>query len=144
MKTLKLIAIGTFFLFANLTQAQVSVNVNVGTSPSWGPAGYSNVDYYYLPDVESYYEIRSEQFIYYDGTGWRRSKYLPRQYRNYDLYNGYKVVLNDYHGSSPYDNFESHRNAYHKGYRDGVQATNGPRKMHKEHGNGHGKKGHKR
>jgi hypothetical protein len=24
-------------------------------------------------------------------------RYLPRQYRNYDLYNGYKVVLNDYH-----------------------------------------------
>lgn len=140
MKTLKLITVGMFFLISNITHAQVNVNINVGTAPAWGPVGYSEVDYYYLPDVESYYDIRSEQFIYYNGGVWTRSRYLPRQYRNYDLYHGYKVVLNDYHGSSPYDHFENHRNAYHKGYRDGIQATIGQRKMHKGH---HGK-GHKK
>ncbi|MEO8515378.1 MAG: hypothetical protein ABI426_01470 [Flavobacterium sp.] len=145
MKTLKLIAIGMFFLLANVMHAQVTVNVGIGAPPPWGPAGYSEVEYYYLPDVESYYEVRSEQFIYFNGNTWIRSRYLPRQYRHYDLYNGYKVVLNDYHGTRPYDNFNNHKSAYHKGYRDGVQATNGPRKVHIQHGNnGNGKKGHKR
>jgi hypothetical protein len=31
--------------------SQVSVNVNIGSPPLWGPSGYSNIDYYYLPDV---------------------------------------------------------------------------------------------
>jgi len=147
MKTLKLMAVGIFFLLSNITQAQVTVNVNVGAPPPWGPVGYTEVEYYYLPDVESYYDIRSEQFIYLNGGVWTRSRYLPRMYRNYDLYNGYKVVLSDYHGTRPYDNFNHHRAAYHKGYRDGVQKTIGQRKAHGNgngHGNGHGKKGHKK
>lgn len=150
MKILKLITVGVFFLLTSTMHAQVTVNVNVGTPPPWGPVGYSEVEYYYLPDVESYYEIRSEQFIYFNGNTWIHSRYLPRRYRHYDLYNGYKVVLNDYHGLRPYDNFKNHKSAYHKGFRDGVQATNGPRKDYgghgeKDHGEkSHGGKGHKK
>lgn len=57
MKTLKLIALGLFLFVSSLTQAQVSVRVTFGTPPAWGPAGYSNVQYYYLPDIEAYYDI---------------------------------------------------------------------------------------
>src|SRR5687767_6440567 len=117
MKTLKLIAVGIIFLVSSSIHAQVSVNVNIGSPPSWGPVGYSNVDYYYLPDVEAYYDIRATQFIFFSDGRWIRSRYLPRQYRNYDLYSGYKVVLNDYHGSRPYSNFKNHKVKYHKGYR---------------------------
>jgi hypothetical protein len=31
---------------------------------------------------------------------------FTRQYRNYDLCSGYKVVLNNYHGRRPYTNFK--------------------------------------
>jgi hypothetical protein len=31
-----------------------------------------------------------------------RSRYLPREYRNYDMNLCYKVALNNYHGSKPY------------------------------------------
>jgi hypothetical protein len=41
-------------------------------------------------------------YLYILEMEWVRSRYLPRQYRNYDLYNGYKVVLNGYHGHRPY------------------------------------------
>ena len=116
MRTLKLIAIGIILFASSTIQAQVSVNVNIGTAPSWGPVGYSNVDYYYLPDVESYYDIRATQFIYFGGGRWIRSRQLPNQYRDYDLYNGYKVVLNDYHGSRPYNNFKNHKTKYYRGY----------------------------
>lgn len=55
MKTLKLMVIGILLFFAVSVQAQISVQVNLGTPPQWGPSGYTNVQYYYLPDAESYY-----------------------------------------------------------------------------------------
>ena len=129
MKTLKLIIAGMILLVSNNTmQAQVSVNVNIGSPPAWGPVGYSSVDYYYLPDIEAYYDIRASQFIYFGRGKWIRSRNLPYHYRNYNLYNGYKVVLNDYHGSRPYNHFKSHKVKYYKGYKGKPQKTIGQRK----------------
>jgi hypothetical protein len=125
MKTLKLIALGIILFVSSSVQSQVSVSINIGTPPSWGPVGYSEVEYYYLPDVEAYYDIRATQFIYFGGGRWIRSHYLPRQYRNYDLYSGYKVVLNDYHGARPYTHFRNHKMKYYKGYKGRPQRTIG-------------------
>ena len=138
MKTLKLIIAGIILLVStNTIQAQVSVNVNIGSPPAWGPAGYSAVEYYYLPDVQAYYDVRATQFIYFGNGRWIRSRNLPNQYRNYDLYSGYKVVLNDYHGSRPYGNFNTHKAKYHKGYKGSPQRTIGARKVvvHRESNN---------
>ena len=141
MKTLKLIIAGIIlFASANTMQAQVSVNVNIGSPPAWGPAGYSAVDYYYLPDIQAYYDIRATQFIYFGGGKWIRSRNLPNQYRNYNLYNGYKVVLNDYHGSRPYSNFKTHKAKYYKGYKGKPQKSIGSsrsnnNKVYKSNGN---------
>jgi hypothetical protein len=127
MKTIKLLAVGILLLLASTTEAQVSVNVNIGRAPSWGPSGYANVDYYYLPDVQAYYDIRASQFIYFGQGRWVRSTYLPGRYRNYDLYNGYKVVLNDYHGHSPYRYYNDHKAKYRVGYKGPYQRTIGHR-----------------
>ena len=116
MKTLKLIAVGLILFASSTIHAQVSVNVNIGTAPAWAPVGYAESDYYYLPDVEAYYDVRATQFIYYGSGRWIRSRYLPNHYRNYDLYRGHKVVLHNYHGSRPYTHFNSHKVKYYKGY----------------------------
>ena len=121
MKTIKIAIVGLFLLVASTTQAQVSVNVNIGTPPVWGPVGYTNMEYYYLPDIEAYYDVRAAQFIYLGGGTWIRSSRLPRQYRNYDLYSGYKVVLNDYHGRTPYVYYNKHKTKYYKGYHGAPQ-----------------------
>ncbi|WP_264564285.1 hypothetical protein [Flavobacterium sp. N3904] len=162
MKTVKLIAL-VLFLFASTTNhAQVSINVNFGTPPQWGPTGYSEVSYYYLPDVESYYDIRQEQFIFLSNGVWIRSHNLPNRYRNYNLYNGYKVVLNDYHGTRPYGHYKEHKVKYYKGYNGGHQENyrgasqhkndnheNHNNESHDNHDNGNhdngnkGNKGHK-
>ena len=142
MKTLKLIAAGIVLLVSSSIQSQVSVNVNLGSPPAWGPAGYSAVEYYYLPDVEAYYDVRATQFIYFGGGKWVRSRYLPRQYRGYDLYNGYKVVLNDYHGPSPYTHYKHHKVKYYKGYKGTPQRNIGKRSNnHRDHDDdNHGRK----
>ncbi|WP_300568547.1 hypothetical protein [Flavobacterium sp.] len=128
MKTLKLIAIGLFFFASFSMQSQVSVNVNIGSPPAWGPVGYTEVEYYYLPDIEVYYDVPRAQYIYLNGGHWIHSRYLPRPYRGYDLYSGYKVVLNDYHGRTPYVYFKDHKVKYHKGFKgNGPQKTIGVR-----------------
>ncbi len=113
MKTFKLILVTILFLFFNLSKAQVSVNVNIGKPPVWGPV-VTNEKYYYLPDINSYYDIQQSQFIYLSNGSWIRSISLPRRYRSYDLNTGYVVVLNDYHGRNPYKNFKNHKVKYYK------------------------------
>jgi hypothetical protein len=127
MKALKFIIIGILLFFATSGQAQISVNVNLGAPPLWGPAGYTDVQYYYLPDVEAYYDVPSSQFIYYSGGTWVHRTYLPSRYRNYDLYNGYKVVMTDYRGNAPYSFFKEHKVKYAKGYKGSAQKNIGQR-----------------
>lgn len=95
---MKRIILAAIFGVASLasidTKAQVSLNINIGSQPTWGPTGYNHVDYYYLPDIESYYNVSSREYVYQNGNRWITSKSLPSKYRNYDLYNGYKVVMN--------------------------------------------------
>jgi hypothetical protein len=45
MKTLK--PFGIILLVSSSIQAQVSVNLNIGTAPAWGPSGYAAAEYYY-------------------------------------------------------------------------------------------------
>lgn len=115
----KLIFIAAIFFSAlcfKQADAQISVNINIGTQPAWGPTGYDHVDYYYLPDIDCYYYVPGNQFIYLSGGRWIRSASLPAQYRNYDLYSGYKVVVNQ---PDPYlhDNTFRTKYASYKGRR---------------------------
>lgn len=146
------------FWIASSAQAQVSVNVNIGNPPQWGPVGYSEARYYYLPDVEAYYDIQTAMFIYYTGGAWIHRTYLPQRYRNYDLYSGYKVVMTDYRGNSPHVHYKDHKIKYAKGYHGQPQKTYGAKPHHKgfkrphgdrpvrgdndSHGNKNAKKGH--
>jgi len=104
-----LLALGTAISFQ--AKAQVNVNINIGAQPQWGPAGYDYVDYYYLPDIESYYYVPKKQFIYMGTGGWVFSHSLPPRYHGYDLYNGYKVVINS---PEPYHYFTTHKVKYAK------------------------------
>lgn len=108
MKSIKLIIIGLGLFFASATQAQISVNVNIGARPAWGPVVEPEVRYYYLPDVEVYYDIPSSMYIYLDGGRWVHRRHLPARYRNYDLNRGRKIVVNDYRGNAPYAHCKYH------------------------------------
>jgi hypothetical protein len=131
MKTIKLLAIALILTFAGSVQGQFSVNIHIGTPPAWGPSGYSGVRYYYLPDIECYYDIQNSTFIYLSGNRWIHNRNLPARYRNYDLNRGYKVVMNNYHGNTPYVNFRDYRTRYAKGYRGGEQHNIGERNNHR-------------
>ncbi|MDD4972280.1 MAG: hypothetical protein PHT07_22865 [Paludibacter sp.] len=127
MKVFRFFVVGCMMVLAGSTQGQISVQVHIGTPPAWGPAGYSNVQYYYLPDVEAYYDVQHSMFIYQSGNVWVHRTYLPSRYRNYDLYGGYKVVMNDYHGNTPYIHFKDNKMKFAKGYRGKSQRNIGER-----------------
>ena len=76
-------------------KAQVSLNVNIGSQPVWGPTGYDHVDYYYFPDIDAYYYVPTGQYIYSNGGRWVWVSSLPSRFRNFDLYSAYKVVVNE-------------------------------------------------
>ena len=123
----KLIIIGMALFLANAVQSQVAVSVNIGSPPLWGPAGYTGARYYYLPDVESYYDVQSSMFIYNSGGVWVHRAYLPERYRSYDLYGGYKVVMKDYRGNTPYTHFNEYKLKYNRGYHGEAQRSIGVR-----------------
>lgn len=81
---------------ARFAKAQIGLHLslNIGSQPDWGPVGYEHVSYYYIPDIDAYYDVETHEYIYLDGGLWVHRAYLPVRYRNYDLYGGYKVVIN--------------------------------------------------
>ncbi|PYF72914.1 hypothetical protein [Pedobacter nutrimenti] len=94
-------------------KAQVSLSINIGSQPDWGPRGYNHVDYYYLPEVQSYYYVPTRQFIYLSGSRWIHARSLPSMYRGYDLYGGRKIVIN---GDRPYLRHDVYRTRYATNY----------------------------
>lgn len=156
MKTWQKLLAALLIVVSGSVQAQVSVNVNIGTPPAWGPAGYNEVRYYYLPDIETYYDVSTSEYIYLTNGRWVRTVSVPTPYRTYNFYNGYKVVMTDYRGPAPYTYYKSYKVKYPKGYKGKPQKTVGvppgqAKKMvaghpHKEKkggpGKGHGKGKH--
>lgn len=106
---------GLIAFSASPGKAQVSVNFNIGAQPAWGPTGYDRADYYYLPDIETYYYVPKRQFIYQERGDWVFNSVLPSRYSSYNLNNGYKVVINS---ARPYQYFSSDKVKYakYKGY----------------------------
>lgn len=82
-------------LIAGIAHAQVGVSANLGTQPLWGPTGYDYVHYYYLPDIDAYYDVPKQEYVYPVNGHWVSSADLPPRYAHYDLYRGYKAVIND-------------------------------------------------
>ncbi|MEO7530376.1 MAG: hypothetical protein ABIS69_03160 [Sediminibacterium sp.] len=116
MKKLLLTAMvmGAILFNNNETKAQVriGVNINIGR-PSWGLPGNYEGDYYYMPEIDTYYDIPHRQFIYFEGNDWVFASELPYAYRGYDLNRGYKVMVNE---PRPYLHGNVYRTRYNNYY----------------------------
>jgi hypothetical protein len=121
-------------------QLRINLNFNVDRQPVWGPTGYDHVEYYYLPDIEVYYNVPQQRYYYNQRGRWISSSSLPSRYRGFDIYNSYKVVLNE---PAPYRNHNKYREQYasYKGrhdqqpIRDSRDSKYFVNKNHPEHNN---------
>lgn len=100
--------------------AQVNVQVNIGNQPGWGPTGYDYVSYYYLPEINCYYDVARGQFIILNNGQWVYSNSVPSRYRSFDLYRTYKVVVNQ---PKPYLYNSTHIRSYGRYKNDHSQAV---------------------
>lgn len=122
MKKFKLLILGIalFFLGSSGVSAQVGVSINFNLQPQWGPVEYDYVEYYYMPEYDIYYYAPQRQFVYLRDNNWITVRTLPTQYRHIDLYNTYKVVINE---PKPYLKHKYYADHY-KGYK-GKHSTQG-------------------
>ncbi len=146
-KTIVILALLLIGFWPAESTAQVRVSFNIGLQPIWGPVGYDYVDYYYLPDIDAYYNVPERHFVYYENGAWINSGSLPARYHDFDLFHAHKVVINE---DRPWMRNEEYRNRYssYKGHHDNefIRDSHDSRyfenKDHPEHdkwkGNGHG------
>ncbi len=117
MRRLLLLVLAVFL--SNIADAQfrINLNFNIDRQPVWGPAGFDHAEYYYLPDIEVYYNVPQRRYYYNERGRWIGRSTLPSRYRGFDLYNSYKVVLNE---PAPYRNHNKYRDQYssYKGRHD--------------------------
>lgn len=102
-------AIALSFLTIQNASAQISLNINIGSQPAWGPVGYDHVDYYYMPDIDAYYDVPARQYVVYENNVWVHRRSLPTRYRSYNPYKSYKVVVNE---RNPWEHHTVVRNKY--------------------------------
>jgi hypothetical protein len=94
-KQILLLAVFMMAAFYQGANAQVSIGVNIGIQPVWGPVGYDHADYYYFPDIETYYDVQARMYTWFDHGAWITRPELPPRYRTFDLYHSYKAVINE-------------------------------------------------
>ena len=85
--------------------------------PDWAPS-YSNINkvqYYYLPDLECYYDVAHHEFIYLEDNKWMFTSSLPSAYEWYDLNNCFTVVL-DVRVNEPWKHFSYYVSHYPRYY----------------------------
>jgi hypothetical protein len=109
MRYLFVIIVALFLSSALDAQVRFNVNLNLSSQPVWGPTGNDYVENYYMPDIETYYNVSQHRYYYNEGGRWVGRSSLPSRYSNYDLYNSHKVVINE---REPWKNHESNRNQY--------------------------------
>ena len=91
---------------APVAQAQVNVNVNVG-APAWGPPVPAGTQFYYIPEIDGYYDLYAQQYIVF-----RNGQWVPvAVIEGYDPRVFHPVVL-DYRGRQPWAYVNAHRERY--------------------------------
>jgi hypothetical protein len=85
--------------------------------PPWAP-NYDNINhihFYYLPDIECYYDVWTHDFIYLEDGEWMFGAVLPPYYSWFDLNNAFVVVL-DHRVQRPWMHFPYYVEHYPRYY----------------------------
>ena len=126
-------------------QVRIHLGINISNQPDWGPVGYEHAEYYYMPDIDAYYDVPAHQYVYYENNAWIRGGALPPRYANFDRYHSYKVVINTH---NPWEHPAQYRDRYaaYRGRRTQaiIRDSRDERyrnHYHEDNGNGHGNGG---
>jgi hypothetical protein len=137
MKKIALLAGLAFSLFMSTSsQAQVRINVQIGApvvQQSW--YDYDD-DYYYMPDVNAYYNVRRRVYVYQDNGAWCYGNNLPGRYNGYTYGSGRYVRVRE---RSPFSRNDYYRRQYATNYNNNYRGNDYGRRD-----NGQGRGGYNR
>lgn len=99
MKSLKKLGIAIEFIilltiFNSFGYSTLEAQRALYSNPIWAPAYYPGVRYYYIPDIETFYDLSDQDFVYLDNGQWLFSNELPPVYSGFDLFDAYIIALN--------------------------------------------------
>ncbi|QJX46950.1 hypothetical protein HMJ29_08390 [Hymenobacter taeanensis] len=108
LKSAFLLALG-LLVYTEPAQAQVQIQVGIN-QPYWGPPVPQGVQYYYIPEIDGYYDLYSQSYLFFDPVygAWVSSPVLPRAYASYDPRFFHPVVI-QYVGRQPWGYLRDHR-----------------------------------
>lgn len=117
------------FVFSGCTTSQyVASNPYDYTynNPTWAPQYYTGTRYYYLPDIECYYDLGSRNFILLHNGQWIYVESISPYYSSYNLFDSYVVIVNVniYQPWMHHQYYNSHYPRYY--YRDYYDYSNIP------------------
>ncbi len=120
IKIIQIIAVASIFFLClgsmTVFAQRPGEGVNV-VPPPWAPY-YENVNmirYYYIPDIECYYDVWNHEFVYLEDGNWMFGATLPPIYSWLDLNTAF-IVLLDYNVFEPWMHFHHYVSHYPRYY----------------------------
>jgi hypothetical protein len=99
---------GVAALAAPVAHAQVGVNVQIG-HPAWGPAVPQGAQYYYVPEIDGYYDLAAQRYLVQ-----RNGQWVPvAAVQGYNPASFHPVVV-DYRGRQPWTQYRDHHARYYR------------------------------
>jgi len=95
-------------LAAPAAQAQVNINAQFG-HPTWGPAAPAGAQYYYVPEIDGYYDLASRNYLVQRNGHWAPVAAVP----GYNPASFHPVVV-DYRGRQPWTQYRDHHARYYR------------------------------
>lgn len=74
------------------------------------------VRYYYFPNLQAYYDLKNEVYIYNLRGVWTASEVIDSNYRGYSQNNYFYVEVKDYFGEEPHTMINEHKIKYPANY----------------------------
>lgn len=95
-------------LAAPAAHAQVRVNAQYG-HPAWGPAAPAGAQYYYVPEIDGYYDLAARNYLVQ-----RNGRWTPMaNVQGYNPASFHPVVVN-YRGRQPWAQYNDHHARYYR------------------------------
>jgi hypothetical protein len=89
-------------------QAQFGVNVQLG-HPAWGPVVPAGTQYYYVPELDGYYDLAAQRYLVQRNGQWLPVAAVP----GYNPASFHPVVVN-YRGRQPWVQYRDHHARYYR------------------------------
>lgn len=110
------LALGLLLLSAQHLTSQIKLESESVDTKELFTAHLSEIRYYYYPNLQAYFDTKTQLFIVKQNGIWGTSKTIDINSRGYCLRNGFHVPLKGYITDEPYINIKLHKLIYPADY----------------------------